>query len=364
MPATPSDATLERSVKEFLADRFKSLAIEDGSAALYQQAAKLRKALALVNVLAGAACVAGFLALLITSFAVAEAWSTRKTGAEILAYSALLLFCMTLVVTCLRAGKIIRYRTWITKKRLFDIPDSETFSHIFSPVLDGTFVVAVISDTGSGSSITPVLKRPIAYYLGRSLLQDRALPAVLLQSESMQQWPSRLLKTPPSEVVILRQTPLAAADATAPADPADSILPLAPSDSDKRAKKSASKPDAHWLSTIDEVDYQMRSRRVANRYDGTRQRQVQTMLDIAYAEFNRDPYLTVAHVRKTVCKGLKAAILPIGAGKADAYEWIERMLARSGDEHSYSLIRRAMTEPDFEFPNDKRSQPELEFPPN
>ena len=355
MPATPPDATLERSVKEFLADQFKSLAIEDSSAALYQQAAKLRRKLAVLSVLAWAVCVASLLALLLTSFAVADAWSTQKAGAEIFTYCALLILCMTLVVVSLRAGKIIRYRTWLTKDRSFDIPGSEAFSRIFNPVLDGTFVVAVISENGSGSSITPVSKRPIAHYLGNPLLADRALPAVLLQNGSIQQWHQRLLNGPAWEVVILLQAPVTAAD---------TATPLGRSDSDNRAKRPASKPEAHWLSTIDETEYRLRSYRVANRYVGIRQSQVQTMLDISYREFNRDPHLSVASVRKTVCKELDATNLPIGLGGKSADEWIERMLARSGTEHAYSFVRRAMTEADYQFHGDKRSQPELAFPPN
>ena len=88
------------------------------------------------------------------------------------------------------------------------------------------------------------------------------------------------------------------------------------------------------------------------------------MLDIAYREFNHDPYLSVANVRKTVRKALEAANLPIGLGGKSADEWIERMLARSGNEHAYSFVRPAMTEAEYQFPSEKRSQPELAFPPN
>jgi hypothetical protein len=98
---------MERSVKEFLAERFKSLAIEDASPALYQQAAQLRRALGVVATLAWAVGIFSLLAMLITSFAVADAWSAHKGSAEFMAYCAMLIFWMTLVVICLRAGKII-----------------------------------------------------------------------------------------------------------------------------------------------------------------------------------------------------------------------------------------------------------------
>ena len=386
MPATPSDATLERSVKEFLADRFKELAIEDASPALYQQAAALRRTLGLLATLAWAFGILSLLAVLITSFAVADAWSAANRSAELFAYCAALTGFMTLVVVCLRAGTIFRYRTWLTKVRLFEIPDSEMFSLVFEPVLDGTFLVAVLSENGSGSSIAPVSRRPIAHYLGSSALKDRALPVVLLNGESTQQRRLRMLKAPASEVVILRETTrdsgatgataniagtILSSDQRTSDDPHDDLAgrpdtdaPAVTSGKAERAKKTSAKVEAHWLSGIEETEYRRRSYRVANRYDGPRQHQVQTMLDIAYAEFNRDPYLSVAEVRKTVCKGLEAVNLPIGVGKKNAHEWIERMLARSGDEHAYSFVRRVMTEPDYEFSVDKRSQPELEFPPN
>lgn len=133
--------------------------------------------------------------------------------------------------------------------------------------------------------------------------------------------------------------------------------------STKKLKGSKSTRKGHWLSAIGELHYLRLSRQFADRYTGTQQRQVQTMLDTAYVEFNRQSDLPVSDVSAIVCDVLRSTQLPVGLDKPEAGEWINRMLARSGDKHPYCFVRRFMTEPGYLLPNGQRDEPELDLSP-
>ena len=385
MGALASTLPLELSVKEFLAERASLLDLEDAPDRLQRQATKLRRALAILNFIAAVVAMIAVIVLLITTFALADASGSHRSMATGIVVIAAWALSLAVLIVCIRAADIIRRRDWLTRGRQFDIEDSETFSLLFEPVLDGTFSVVELSQTGRGSAVTPNTKRPIDRYLTSRAFDDRALPAVLLARDAEQSTPRfRLFKPSGSDFVIIPPAARSAIDAAVRGDATglDSVVPIAvslgtealfansqpiasigvdPSLAVKKVKKPRAKRENHWLSGMDEVDFIRLSNQIANRYASLQQQQVQTMLDVAYAEFNAKPDSTVSRVRDTVRKALEKAQLPVGFDHVDSVEWITRMLARSDDTHPYRYVRKFMPEPGYALPHGKPDEPELIF---
>ena len=139
--------------------------------------------------------------------------------------------------------------------------------------------------------------------------------------------------------------------------------PASPNESAPATKAKPPKPrhTNHWLFGISHAHFLWISEQIVGRYDLIPGGQVRIMLDVAYGAFNENPHWDVTKVRNLVCHALTEAGLPINLGKTkkNASEWIDRMLARSGDKHRYHYVRRMMTEPDFVPRNGTRSQPDF-----
>ena len=93
----------------------------------------------------------------------------------------------------------------LTARRQYDIPDSETFTDIFQPVLDGdSFKIGVLADDGGRIAITPKSRREIERYLSAQAFADRAFPATILQRTDRQSVSKfRRLKAGSPQFVIL-----------------------------------------------------------------------------------------------------------------------------------------------------------------
>lgn len=117
------------------------------------------------------------------------------------------------------------------------------------------------------------------------------------------------------------------------------------------------------MFSVEDLEFPSLSKRVAHHWTGgTARQQVQTMLDIGFVEFKRNPKLGVTAVRRVVVAALEKRGLPIGleTHKRDATEWIDRMLARD-TKHSYKWVKCAMTDPNFRSKEEITHQPELDL---
>jgi hypothetical protein len=133
-------------------------------------------------------------------------------------------------------------------------------------------------------------------------------------------------------------------------------------DLSKEPTRAGAKED-HWMFSVEDLEFPSLSKRVAHHWTGgTARQQVQTMLDIGFVEFKRNPTLAVTAVRRVVVAALEKRNLPIGleTHKQDATEWIDRMLARD-TKHSYKWVKRAMTDPNFRSKEEIIHQPELDL---
>ena len=182
MTAQQSASQLELSVEEFLAGRLELLDIKDVSSSLYQQAGKLRMALTLFNIACATTGIFAFIALFLTTISFADILSGHPDSGNLAGNGAMVVLWLTLLVVCIRGAEVIRHRTWLTRGRRFDISGSDLFSVLFEPLLNGTVIVATLSDNATGIAVTPDSKRPIARYLTRHAFADRALPALLLRN--------------------------------------------------------------------------------------------------------------------------------------------------------------------------------------
>jgi hypothetical protein len=360
MANLPITSQFELSVDEFLTERFLSLGISDSRAGLRRQARNLNWQLEIISFVCVVLSILAVVALLVMSVGIADIWSGHTGSGNPLFPFAVFALAAVLLIGCIRAPKSLRHRRWLTRGRRYDIPDSEIFASLIQPLFDGTANVAILSKDGIGVDVTSTSRRAVQRYLSGRALQDRALPSLLLRDgEHDSIWRRRLGLAPLPHIVILRSAWQPDGGDVILGDVASSdlatISPVPPQPSKADSKD-------HWLCGISETDFRFLSRRVANRYTATQQKQVLIMLETAYAEFNRQPDMHVTTVKRAVCEALIKAQLPIGFDKPNADEWIEKMLARNNNTHPYRYVRRFMTEPGYVPPAGLRYEPELDFP--
>lgn len=125
----------------------------------------------------------------------------------------------------------------------------------------------------------------------------------------------------------------------------------------KQALKTSRKQSKkrHWYSKVTATMHKERSAKIATRWDGIRQLQVQLAFDTAY-RLTREgamPRITLVELVDQIATALNDAGYPIGLGsnESQSVEWIHKMFGNVKN-HKYSDFQRYLTDPDFQLPGE------------
>ena len=121
----------------------------------------------------------------------------------------------------------------------------------------------------------------------------------------------------------------------------------------KTARKQSKK--RHWYSKVTATMHKERSAKIAARWDGIRQLQVQLAFDTAYSLTREGamPRITLVELVDRIATALNDAGYPIGlrSNESQSVEWIHKMFGNVKN-HKYSDFQRYLTDPDFQLPGE------------